>query len=444
MRASGQVAEVVRSVAGVRRTFAVGLGAIAFLWLVVVPAFEVWQRYGEARLEAQIRLGLVADRISTFVAAHLDVWEYEEVRLPSLVADVLRGAATQPSRLAFIDDTGSVNEFPVRGRAGRFNLTVEDTVTDGRRPVGRVVMEVPLDTALRPGLLFAVVGMGSVGVLLLLIRLVGRRALDRSLAVIEDTSASLAARVAELEEARRQLAAHSLHLRKATEDITHAALVTTHHLREPLRTILSYSQLLIRWHQAGAPAEAADDAESYVGFLKTGVVRMQTQLKVLSSYLALRERPLEPVRLEPGDVLAVAVRRLDGLVRVECGELPALISDPEMLADLFADLLAFTVRYLPPGAPPLVRVTAVPAGGDWEIRLTDDGPPLAERDPDRMFHLLVHAEGGATSPGLAQARLIAFLLGGDLSAGEGEGGRGAVLRLVLPAGGPAPSSAGIA
>lgn len=444
MSAPPPVSEVVRSVAGVRRLFSLGLWVVAFLWLGVVPAFEAWQRYGEVRLEAEIRLGLVADRISAFAAAHLDIWEYEGARLPSVVADVLRGGLNQPSRLAFVNNAGEVNEFPVQGRRGRVNLTLEDSVTDGRREVGKVVMEVPLDAALRSGALFAAVGLGSVAVLLLLARLVGRRALDRSLAAIEDTSASLAARVAELEEARRQLAAHSLHLRKATEDITHAALVTTHHLREPLRTILSYSQLLVRWHQSGAPAGESAAAEGYVGFLKTGVMRMQTQLRALSSYLALRERPLEPARLSTGDALAAAARRLEGMVAVEHGEMPELVSDPEMLAELFTDLLAHAVRNARPEAPPLVRVSAALAGGDWEIRLADDGVALAERDPQRMFHLLVHAEGGATGPGLAQARLSAFLLGGDLRAEEGEGGRGVVFRLLLPSGGPAISSAGIA
>ncbi|EME71431.1 Signal transduction histidine kinase [Paramagnetospirillum caucaseum] len=429
MRSVEAATAVIHSVARVRRMFTLGLVAVGFLWLFVIPTFEVWQRYSQARLEAEIRLGLVADRISSFIAANLDIWEFEEVRLPAVVAGVLRGGTNPPSRLAFVDQGGRVNEFPVRGQRGRFNLRLEDTVTDGRLPVGRVVMEVPLDEALQPALLSGAIGLGSVALLLLLARMVGRRALDRSLAVIEDTTGSLARRIQELEEARRELAAHSAHLNMATQDITHVALLTTHHLREPLRTILSYSQLLVRWHETGAEG---DEAAGYVGFLKTGVIRMQTQLKALSSYLALRERPLAPAPLALEDAFKVAGQRLDNGVAVEWGDLPVVTADAEMAADLLADLLAHAARYRRSEAAPVVRVQARTVKDAWEIRLADNGLPLAERDPERMFHLLVHAEGGAMSAGLGSARLMAFLLGGALWAEDGEAGQGAVLCFTLP------------
>ncbi|CUW40583.1 conserved protein of unknown function(containing ATPase-like, ATP-binding domain,323-432) [Magnetospirillum sp. XM-1] len=421
---------VVQSVTRVRRMFTLGLVTVGFLWLFVIPAFDVWERYSRARVEAEIRLGLVADQLSSFIAANLDIWEFESVRLPSVVAGVLRGGTNPPSRLAFIDLGGTINEFPVRGEVGRFNLHLEDTVTDGKLPVGRVVMEVPLDEALRPALLSGGLGLASMALLLLLARMIGRKALDRSLAVIEETTGSLSRRVDELEEARTQLAAHSAHLKMATQDITHVALLTTHHLREPLRTILSYSQLLVRWHQTGAEG---DEGIGYVDFLKSGVTRMQAQLKALSSYLGLRERALVPAAVSLEDALKVAGQRLDNAVRLEWRQLPEVTADAEMIADLFTELLAHAVRHRRPEAPPAVSVRARPLDREWEIRFDDNGRPMAERDPERMFHLLVHAEGGTMHSGLAAARLMAFLLGGALWAEEGEDGRGAVLCVSLPA-----------
>ncbi|WP_237051512.1 sensor histidine kinase [Magnetospirillum sp. ME-1] len=421
---------VVHSVERVRRIFTLGLAAVGFLWLFVIPAFEVWERYSRTRLEAEIRLGLVADQLSSFVAANLDVWEFESVRLPSVVAGALRGGTNPPSRLAFIDAGGAVNEFPVRGEVGRFNLRLEDTVTDGKLPVGRVVMEVPLDQALQPALLSGGIGLGSMALLLLLARMVGRKALDRSLAVIEEITGSLSRRVEELEDARAQLAAHSAHLKMATQDITHVALLTTHHLREPLRTILSYSQLLVRWHQGGAEG---DEGAGYLDFLKSGVTRMQAQLKALSSYLGLRERALIPAKVSLEDALKVAGQRLDNAVELEWRALPEVTADAEMIADLFTELLAHAARHRHPDMKPMVSVGTRPLDGEWELRFADSGQPLPERDPERMFHLLVHAEGGAMRPGLAAARLMAFLLGGTLWAEEGENGRGAVLCLTLPA-----------
>lgn len=429
MHSRAKAKAVVHSVARVRKVFAFGLGAMAFLWLFVIPSFELWQRYAQARLEARIRLALVADRISSYVAANLDIWEFEAIRLPSVVAEVLRGGTTPPSRLSFVSAQGGVNDFPVAGTKGSLNLTLEDEVTDGSRPVGRVIMEIPLDDALKPALLSGGAGLVSMGLLLLLARMIGRKALDRSLLVIEDTTNALAQRVEELEETRRQLAAHTAHLKQATEDIAHVAQLTTHHLREPLRTILSYSQLLVRWHNAGAQGE---DGASHLGFLKIGVDRMQTQLRALSSYLGLRERPLEPAPVILAEAVATAADRLGGETVVVCGALPTVFADPDMLVELLADLMAHAARHCDGQPHPTFQVAARLHEGQWQVRIADNGPPLAERDPDRLFYLLVHAEGGQTSAGLAAAKLMAFLLGGELWAEECEAGQGAVLCFTVP------------
>ena len=427
---SAEDRDFLDSVTRVRRIFSWGLGMMAFLWLFVIPTFELWQHYSQTKLEAQIRLALVADRISSFIAANLDIWEFEGVRLPSVVAGVLRGGGTPPSRLAFVDPGGGIIEFPVQGEKANLSLHLEDSVTDGRRVVGRVVMDVGLDEALRPALLSGFIGLGSVGLLLLLARMIGRNALDRSLAVISDKATKLARRVHELEEARRQLAAHSASLEMANQDITHVALLSTHHLREPLRTILSYSQLLVRWHESGDEREIAD---GYLFFLKSGIGRMQAQLKALSEYLGLRERDVQFAPVELGPVLAMAAERIGSAISLTHGALPSVMGEEAMLADLFSDLLVYVLRHRQPGDTCVVTVSAVPREGYWDIRLADNGRPFEDRDPERIFNLLVHADDGNMITGLAPARLMAFLMGGSLRAEPGAlPDTGAILNLALP------------
>ena len=129
-----------RSTAGIRRVFSLILGILAVLWLMVVPAIDVWQRYGQAKLEASIRLSLVADRVSSWMAANLDIWPYETVRLPGVVVSALRGASLPPSRLTLVTDDGQRTEFLSTGRSGLFVVNLSDTVSDGRRSVGRIEM----------------------------------------------------------------------------------------------------------------------------------------------------------------------------------------------------------------------------------------------------------------------------------------------------------------
>lgn len=430
METAAEHQRLIASVRRVRRLFALGLAAVGFVWLVVIPAQDVRQRYRQARLEGEIRLGLVADKVSSFVAANLDTWEFEGTRLPSVVAGALRESSVQPWRLAFVQRNGTVDEFPSEGMRGMFNLSLEERVTDGRNEVGRMVMAVSLDHALLPAAYSAGLGVASMLLLLGLARMVGRRALDGALAAIEDVTRRLADRVEELEEVRRHLADHSAELKMANQDITHVALLTTHHLREPLRTIQSYAQLLVRHYEDKAGDEVA---AGHLAFLKGGVERMQTQMRALAGYLSLREKAPGLERVALADVVRAAAAQWPhgtGPV-VEAGPLPTVVGDSELLLRLFADLFTHADRHRRGDGPVNIEVEARRVEDRWEIAILDDGIPLARRDPDRLFHLLVHAEGGAMVEGLAAARLIVFLLGGTLWA-EPAGEWGAVFRFTLP------------
>lgn len=431
MEMSAENQRLVASIRRVRRVFALGLAAVAFLWLVVIPTQDIHRRYRQTRLESEIRLGLVADKVSSFIAANMDTWEFESIRLPSVVTGALRGSSVQPWRLAFVHRSGAVEGFPAQGTRGTFNLDLEERVTDGRNEVGRMEMAVSLDNALLPAAFSAGLGVLSMALLLGLARMVGRRALDGSLAAIEDVTRRLADRVEEVEEARRRLADHSAELKMANQDITHVALLTTHHLREPLRTIQSYAQLLVRHYEEKGVDETA---AGHLAFLKGGVDRMQAQLRALGGYLSLRERTPSPGRVALIDVVRAAAAQWPAGVGpvVAAGPLPTVRGDSELLLRLFSDLFTFALRHRWGDGPVNIEVEARRVGDRWEIAVFDDGVPLAQRDPDRLFHLLVHAEGGTMVEGLAAARMIVFLLGGTLW-GEPTGERGAVFRFTLPA-----------
>lgn len=431
METAAENLRLVASIRRVRRLFSLGLAVVAFLWLVVIPTQDIHRRYRQARLEGEIRLGLVADKVSSFVAANMDTWEFEGVRLPSVVAGALRGSSAQPWRLAFVQRSGTVDEFPAEGMRGMFNLRLEERVTDGRNEVGRMEMAVSLDDALLPAALSAGLGVASMALLLGMARMVGRRALDESLTAIESVTRRLADRVDELEEARRRLADHSAELKMANQDITHVALLTTHHLREPLRTIQSYAQLLVRHYEE---MEVDETAAGHLAFLKGGVERMQTQLRALGAYLSLREKVPSVERVALTDVVrAAAAQWSDGRGPVvEMGPLPTVQGDSELLLRLFSDLFAFALRHRRGEEPVNIEVEARRVEDRWEIAVLDDGVALARRDPDRLFHLLVHAEGGTMVEGLAAARMIVFLLGGSLWV-EPTGEWGAVFRFTLPA-----------
>jgi signal transduction histidine kinase len=102
------------------------------------------------------------------------------------------------------------------------------------------------------------------------------------------------------------------------------------------------------------------------------------------------------------------------------------------MEELFCDLIAAALRHRRPDVEPVLTVTAADGEDMWLIRVEDNGAGLDDRDPERMFDLLIHDADGGMSVGLAPARLTAFMLGGRLWAQPGHDG-GVVLCLEIPA-----------
>ncbi|MCR6632384.1 MAG: ATP-binding protein [Magnetospirillum sp.] len=438
----------LRSIRQIRRLFTVGIVLMVVFWSAVLPAMIMWGRYKEAHSLAQVRLEQAAGMLSSFVASHLDTWEFQSLRVPSLVEEALPMGAADIFWLELRDVAG--RQLLAQGVQGAYwpALSVAEEVTDGRHVVAYLRAQVSLRGALAPAVLGAAIGVAMSLVLLLLVRLLARRALDRALNRVEDTTARLQEQVAELQRTRSELAAqlsarevdrqllarHAANLAMANQDLTHVAQLAAHHLQEPLRTVLAFSQLLISRTQ-GDEGSDGDPAEC-VSFIRAGTRRMQTQLSALSTYLGLREAESGMEAVALNDILAELKVRLEPELRameasLEWGELPEVHANRHHIQMLFHDLVRNALRHHGPDAPAHVTVSAREHEQGWLLSVADNGMPLESRDPERMFHLLVHDEDGAMGVGLAPCRRIVHMLGGTIRADRREGG-GAVISLTLP------------
>jgi light-regulated signal transduction histidine kinase (bacteriophytochrome) len=165
-----------------------------------------------------------------------------------------------------------------------------------------------------------------------------------------------------------------------------------------------------------------------VDFIRGGINRMKEQLRALSSYVALREADFSTTMLDLGvlmeDLAASEARLLNeaGAVLEWGDDLPVVISNPIRLRSVLATLVESSLRWRLPSTVHRIVVSATCTDSHWVVRVSDNGWALENRDPNRLFHLLVHDEPGTMAVGLAPARLTVFLLGGTLWAEEAPGG----------------------
>lgn len=240
----------------------------------------------------------------------------------------------------------------------------------------------------------------------------------------------------ERERFERLLARRTSDLELANEELRHMAEISAHHLQEPLRTILSYAQLLVR--KAGTGETAG--LEEYLGFIRSGTDRMKAQLDALQRYLGVGQcRPLQPVPLQRllDETIDLLAPRLEAAgTTITSGSLPEIMGDRQHLAGLFHHMISAILERRRPEQSQTIGVSAARDGDMWHLIVSSDNTAADFGDGETSFPLLGAGSSGDKGRGptlsLALCRKIAQLHGGRLWAettGDGE----SRLHVMLPA-----------
>jgi signal transduction histidine kinase len=235
-------------------------------------------------------------------------------------------------------------------------------------------------------------------------------------------------RTAELEAANAQL-------RRSNTDLTQFAYVASHDLQEPLRTIGTYTQLLLRHVLSGNP-----EAEQYAGFIRQGVRRMDELIRDLLSYSRTLHAD-EPNRhcVNLSEVLAQTLSLLQDRIHeagavITSEPLPCVSGDSALFTLVFQNLLSNSMKYRRAGMSPVIHLSAVQQGDEWVISVQDNGIGFEPQYAEQIFGLfkrLHKDEYPGTGLGLAICQRIIERSGGRIWA-EGRPGKGATFFVALP------------
>jgi PAS domain S-box-containing protein len=226
-------------------------------------------------------------------------------------------------------------------------------------------------------------------------------------------------------------------LMASNEELQRYAYVASHDLQEPLRSIVSFSQLLDRRYRG----KLDEDADEYIQFIVDGGVRMQALIKDLLqvSRIETQAQPLAPT--DANAVVADSIRSLktpiqENNVRVTVDPLPIVMADPSQFEQIFTNLIGNAIKYHRPEMPPAITVSAERHGDWWEFSVRDNGIGIKPEFFDRIFemfrrlHTIDEYEG--TGIGLAIVKKIVERHGGRVRV-ESEPGEGSTFFFTLPA-----------
>ncbi len=235
--------------------------------------------------------------------------------------------------------------------------------------------------------------------------------------------------------AQQELTSKLEELARSNADLEQFAYVASHDLQEPLRMVISYTQLLARRYQGKLDA-AADE---FIGFAVDGASRMQQLIQDLLSYSRLTTRGKALQFTQTGAACNTALENLRESIKnsnaeVRVGPLPTVLADATQLAQLFQNLIGNAIKYRNKRRPE-IRVDARSNGNEWIFSVQDNGIGIEPQYFERIFQMFqrlhTRKDYSGTGIGLAICRKIAERHGGKIWV-ESYPGQGSTFLFTIP------------
>jgi light-regulated signal transduction histidine kinase (bacteriophytochrome) len=238
--------------------------------------------------------------------------------------------------------------------------------------------------------------------------------------------------LAEVEELRDCLRDEKI---RHCDELRQFAYAVSHDLREPLRMVKSYTQLLEH-----RPEQYSDaDRQEFLRYITDAVERAEHLLADLVTY-SRQLRPLDQPEtlVDPEGVLGAVLLSMETPIRdsgaqITHDPLPRVTFDFEQLSQLFRELIANAIKFRAHDAPQ-IHISASESEQGTTFSVRDDGAGIDPRYHDQIFGVFKRLHGRefpGTGMGLAVCKRIVEQRGGAIWV-ESESGNGTAFLFTLP------------
>lgn len=249
----------------------------------------------------------------------------------------------------------------------------------------------------------------------------GTRAVEVTLTAVSSHDETyvlwMARDVVEQRRSERDMQVANDDLRRSNSDLAEFASVASHDLKEPLRMITAYLQLLERRY-----GDRLDDkGRQYLGFASEGAARLRAMTDALLDYAKIRTSPVRIAPTDLAEVVASVCKELEVSLEesgaeLTLGSLPAVPASAPLLQTLLQNLVANAVRFST--GRPQIHVACEPSGGDWLLTVDDAGIGVPQERRKEAFDMFRRLQARSTHAGhgmgLALCRGVAEAHGGDI------------------------------
>jgi len=224
-------------------------------------------------------------------------------------------------------------------------------------------------------------------------------------------------------------------LARINAELEQFTYIASHDLKEPLRMISNFAQLLEKRYKD----KLDEDANDFIKFITEGVVRMQDLINSLLAYSRIGKNYKEFEKVDLNDVLKDTIDNLKQIINETNAEiiydsLPSLFADKYQLIQVFQNLISNAIKFRGID-PPLVHISSRLDSKHWVFSIRDNGIGIKSKDFERIFVIFqrLHAkdEYDGTGIGLSICKKIVEQYGGKIWV-DSEVGKGSTFYFSIP------------
>ncbi len=224
-------------------------------------------------------------------------------------------------------------------------------------------------------------------------------------------------------------------LRRSNESLRSLTDMLSHELREPLRQVSVYAELL----QERLKNKADPEEEMFLGNVLAGGRRLNALIEAVLSYSRSIYDVTPMSDISAQEALEASLTELELLIaesgaRIVCDKpLPRVYADKLSLARVFSNLISNSIKYRSTD-PPEIRISAVPEDQFIRFCFADNGIGIDPKYRALIFDVFKRLHGAeypGTGIGLSLCRRILESMGGSIWV-ESEVGKGASFYFTVP------------
>ncbi|NTU43601.1 MAG: PAS domain S-box protein, partial [Nitrospirales bacterium] len=245
--------------------------------------------------------------------------------------------------------------------------------------------------------------------------------------------------ITERKEMEERLMQYTSALERSNKELEQFAYVASHDLQEPLRRVISFTELLSQRYSG----QLDEKADTYIRFIVSGAMRMSNLINDLLAYSRVTARGdgLAPTNMT--SVVAGVLKELSVVIEesgavITMDKLPRVTADAAQIGQVFLNLINNAIKFRGEGRP-VIHISAMPieeilrggqslqpevmqhlqeAGKGWVFSVSDRGIGIEPQYYDRIFQIFqrlhTQEEYPGTGIGLAVCKKVVERHGGKI------------------------------